>query len=205
MIRRSSRHLFSKRPLGRLGRKLSKRVEARLYPRRLEAFAGLINADIYRDIAREAVVLNKALSKRRTDEKGGRPPKNTITIPEAKAIILRLLTRCHQSFVPPPLDVIEALERAWPSVTKGKSVQHRAGQMQKTAEIEAEHLVWEGIKSEFGINPSALGKASNTDKNTIIAWRENSSVYRQAVVDVVAARIAASLPNNPGYRKASAD
>ncbi len=77
--------------------------------------------------------------------------------------------------------------------------------MQKAAEIEAENLEWDGIKSKFGINPSALGKASNTDKNTIIAWRENSSVYRQAVADVVAARIAANLPNNPDYRKASAD
>jgi hypothetical protein len=188
--------------------KLPKQKKSHLYSRELESFVGSINADIYRDIELEAAALNENLSNRRERERVGRPPKGLITIKRARADIFRLLTRCHQSSVPPPLNLLEAMAHAWqlnPSAQKVRTVQRRTEQMQKAAEIEAENLVWVGSKSEFGIKPSALGKASDTDKKTIIAWRENSSDYRQAIVDVWAAKIAASLSNNPGYRKTSAD
>ena len=79
-----------------------------------------------------------------------------------------------------------------------KTAQRRAEQMQKAAEIEAEHLVWEGTKSKPGINSSALAKKSKTDRKTIDDWRENRSDYRQAVADVLAARIAAKFAEPDG-------
>jgi hypothetical protein len=173
-----------------------KQKKSHLYSRELESFVGSINADIYRDIELEAAALNENLSNRRERERAGRPPKGLITIKRARADIFRLFTRCHQSSVPPPLNLLEAMAHAWrlnSSAQKVRTVQRRAAQMQKAAEIEAENLDWEGGIFIWGINPSALGKESKTDKNTITDWRENSSDYRQAVVDAISARLTAGL------------
>ncbi len=170
--------------------KQPKQKKSRPYSRELENFVGSVNADIYLEVEREAEALNKALSKRNGRGKSGRPSKDVATIPEAREEILRLLTRCRESSVPPPYALIEALDCAWPPAEKSTTAHHRSAQMRKAAEKEAEHFLCAGLEASV----SALSKASGTDRKTIRDWRENSPEFKQLVLDAIAAKVAARLP-----------